>query len=194
MISHAEFAQALRGTMRLARLDAGGLNDFNATVEGFWHSFAAALLVAPGYAILIGPGIAQLPMDTAIRQTLAEVIAYVINWAAFPLVMHEVVARIGRDSAYIRFIVAHNWSVVLQMLVLLTAVLAGAALPAGTAVFLHMLGFGFILFNQWFIARTALSVRGGTAAACVALGILIELISSYAATLVGTGALPAAGQ
>ena len=185
MIPFAEIALALSGAFRLARRDAGGMNDFNPTVTGFWRSFIAALIVAPGYAMVIGPGLASLPAGQAVRATLAETIAYVVTWVAFPLVMIPITERIGRDAAYLRFITAHNWSAVLQMMVLLAAALAGAAMPAGPAAFLHMLAFGLILYYQWFIARTALAVNGATAAGIVGLGVLIELAVSSAATMVG---------
>ena len=49
MITAREVTAALYGSWRLARLDPGGMAYFNRTVEGFWNSFFAAVIVAPGY-------------------------------------------------------------------------------------------------------------------------------------------------
>ncbi len=184
MVPFAEITLALRGAFRLARRDAGGMRDFNATIAGFWRSFVAALIVAPGYAIIIGPAIARLSPDNALLAVSVEIIAYVAMWAAFPLAMDHVARRIGRDAVYIRYIVAHNWSAVLQMIVFLAATLIGASMPAGAALFLHMLALGLILFYQWLVARIALEVNGALAAAIVGLGLVIEFAVTAAAALV----------
>ncbi|MFO1189861.1 MAG: hypothetical protein U1E97_09840 [Alphaproteobacteria bacterium] len=186
-----EIVRALRGTYRLARLDATGLDDFNATIGGFWNSFLAAVIVAPGYAIVIGPGLARMPTDDALRAILAEILAYITAWTAFPLLMIHIAERIGRDAAYIRFIVAYNWSSVIQMMVLLTAALIGASMPVNATVMLHVGALGLILAYRWFIARTALQVNGGTAMGIVGLGMLIEFMTSTAAALVGAAPGPA---
>jgi len=47
MIDAKDTAGALYGLWRLARGDASGLDFFNATLEGFWRSFAAAVIIAP---------------------------------------------------------------------------------------------------------------------------------------------------
>jgi len=195
MVPLAEIARALRGAYRLARLDAGGLDDFKPTIEGFWNSFMAALIVAPGYAIVIGPSLARLPADDAPRAILAEILAYITAWVAFPLLMIHVAGRIGRDAAYVRFIVAHNWSSVIQMMVLLAAALVGASMPGRAALMLHVGALGLILSYRWFIARAALQVNGGTAMGIVGLGLLIEFATSAAAALVGRApGLPGIGQ
>jgi len=188
MISQSEIVLSLRGAFRLGLRDTAGLRDFNVSIAGFWRSFTAALIVAPGYAALIGPRIAALSAGAAWRAVLVEILGYVIIWTAFPLAMHHLAPRIGRDDAYIRFIVAHNWGATVQMMILLTATAVGGSLPGGAGVLLQMIGLGLILYYQWFVARTALAVSGGTAAAIVALGILIEFAVTTAATVMGAPA------
>jgi hypothetical protein len=57
----SEFVRSLRGAWLLARGDAAGMGLLDLTVEGFWNSFAAALVAAPAYVLLLadryaGPG------------------------------------------------------------------------------------------------------------------------------------------
>ena len=42
-----EIAGSLIGAMRLFRRDAGGLQNFNMTEDGFWRSFFAIALAGP---------------------------------------------------------------------------------------------------------------------------------------------------
>jgi hypothetical protein len=49
----AEAWLALTGALRLARGDPGGMACFDASEEGFWHSFRAAVLCYPLYLILL---------------------------------------------------------------------------------------------------------------------------------------------
>ena len=51
--SVTEIAYALYGAWRLARLDSGGMGYFDRSIAGFWKSFFAALLVAPGHILLL---------------------------------------------------------------------------------------------------------------------------------------------
>ena len=76
----------LTGAWRLARLDPGGLRYFEATPEGFWQSFQAAIIAAPIYALLVLLRVDEHPLsDDMFRALLIEGIGYVISWTAFPL-------------------------------------------------------------------------------------------------------------
>jgi hypothetical protein len=53
MPSYAEIQRALQGAWLLARGDTRGMGLFDLSVEGFWRSFAAALLAAPAYVLVL---------------------------------------------------------------------------------------------------------------------------------------------
>ena len=62
--STTEIAYAFYGAWRLAHLDASGLKYFDTSLDGFWKSFFAAVLVAPAYALIVvteitGPGVGE---------------------------------------------------------------------------------------------------------------------------------------
>ncbi len=187
MVTGAEFARAAYGAWRLALLDRRGLDYFDDTVEAYWKSFNAAAIVAPAYALLLILGLSENEA-LAGRFTIAiiaivETLAYVIGWVAFPLIMIYVCDRIGRFDRYWRYIVAHNWSNVIQVAVFLAAtILSKGILGGGFSLFLGFAATVAILFYRWFIARTALEVSGGAAAAIVGLDLMISLVINLVTT------------
>ncbi|MHA1568416.1 MAG: hypothetical protein ACTSXZ_03015 [Alphaproteobacteria bacterium] len=180
-----EITRALYGAWRLARLDPGGLAWFNDSVDGFWRSFFAAAIAAPGFALFVALRLAPLPVTAGpVRLVLIEVIAYVIGWVAFPLLMFYVARLIDRESRYIRFIVAANWAAVLQMaLFVIVTGLARGFLPDAATAIIGAVVTGAILFYQWFIARTALSVPGVAAAGIVLMDLVVGVFVNNIASV-----------
>ena len=83
MPDRAEVLRSLYGAYRLAFLDQSGMAHFNLSVDGFWRSFFAAVLVAPGFAVLVvqklvarpepfDPGWAMLVADPGLRPQLGR--------------------------------------------------------------------------------------------------------------------------
>ena len=185
MPSARDILTALYGTYRLARLDASGMDYFDATPDGFWRSFFAAVLVAPFYFLLLSlrfSGMAEtLPFS---RFMAIESIAYVIAWVAFPLLMASLIKNMDREAHYIRFIVAYNWAAVLQnALYLPIAILATSGLLANDpANALGLMALSLILFYTWFITRTALDISAGMAAGIVGLDFLLSILIKTVAT------------
>src|ERR1700693_2142639 len=130
----AEAMVALTGTLRLARGDRGGLACFNATEEGFWRSFRAAMLCYPLYLILlafpleIGAEVADHPWEYFVVET----IRFVIAWTAFPLLALPLTDWLGRRDRYFLFMTAYNWCQVPQTVAFTAVTLLGAVglLPA----------------------------------------------------------------
>ncbi len=174
MITARETTFALYGAYRLARVDPKGLFYFDATIEGFWRSFYAALLVAPAYVILLALDLGDRPATAGpVKLVLVEGIAYVISWTAFPLAMVRFARRLDRSHHYIRYIVAQNWANVLEIALFLPV----AAIAAGSAaVALPLLAWIAVLVYEWYVARTALEITGGQAAAVVALSVILNFI------------------
>ena len=175
MVSPREAANSLFGAWRLARLDPRGLSFFNATEAGFWHSFAAAIICAPAYALVVMLDYAQMPADaTDTRIISVHAIAYVINWTAFPLAMASVVRWLGREELYIRYVVAFNWAKVLETMMFLPAkALAATGVPWFTILpgLTAFLVFGY----QWYVARTALQISGSHAMAVIGLDLFVDI-------------------
>ena len=181
MPSYRDIVYGIYGALRLARLDAGAMSYFERTPAGFWKSFFAAVIVAPGFAIIIAYELSQVELGIeagALRVFLVETLAYVLGWAAFPVLVHQICEATGKREAYIGYIVAFNWSKVIQMAVLLPSIaLIALGAPAGDGGWLLRLAVSFlILFYEWFITRTALGVTAMGAVGFVVLDFVIDLI------------------
>ena len=182
MLTAREASAGLYGAYRLARMDPGGMRFFDASVEGFWHSFYAALIVAPPYALLLLIKFAVEPdPPNTIIYLVVNAISYVIAWVAFPLVMFYLCGLFDRQSHFVRYIVAYNWAAVLQnCLVLPIAIAERLGLLPPVLGFLSMI---VVLVYAGFIARVALDVPWLTVAGIVMLdwllGIILQLWTSY---------------
>ena len=172
-----ETVMSIYGAYRLARLDAAGMSYFDTSVGGFWRSFFAAVIIAPLYAILLAIRFQIVAADAdPTRFVLTECIAYVVSWTAYPLVMASLTRMLGCWERFPGYIVAYNWSMVLQIVLVLMVALVSTTgvLPKEAGPFLSLVIYVAILGYIWFIARAALGVPVLTAAGIVALDITLS--------------------
>jgi hypothetical protein len=179
-----EAGVSLFGAYRLARFDAGGMAYFNATVAGVWRSFAAALLVAPLYVALLVVWYPLLdPLPNPLRFALIETESYVISWFLYPVVMIWVSERFGCGERILAYLVAYNWSMVLAngVLIPINIIRASEIVAPDMAGFLWLFTISLVLAYLWFIARTALQVSPGKAAAIVGIDVALNLANTLIA-------------
>lgn len=182
MPDREEVLSALYGAYRLAWFDASGMTHFNLTVDGFWRSFFAAVLVAPAYAILVGMELSAEAEDFNLALVfLTEGIGYILAWCAFPLIAIVLTRLLGLDRNYVALIVAVNWSAVLQTAAFLAVLLLGLIVPEGLATLLVTLTTLAILIYQWFVIRTALETTGGIA-------LMLLLVDLVITSMINAGA------
>jgi hypothetical protein len=182
MPSYRDIVYGIYGAWRLARLDSGAMSYFECTPAGFWKSFFAAVIVAPGFAIIIAYEFAQVEIEAgALRILMVETLSYVLGWVVFPVLVHQICEAIGKREAYIGYIVAFNWSKVIQIAVFLPAIglIALGALPGDSGSLLRLIVSIMILFYEWFVTRTALAVTAAGAVGFVVLDFVIDLIIHY---------------
>ncbi len=174
----SEIIRSLYGALHLARGDTSGMAFFNATEQGFWRSFTAAILIAPLFALLLTiryhvneAGVSLL------RFTAIETIAYVVSWVAFPLLLFHLTDILGTGHRFIRYIVAYNWASVLQNLLYLPfALLVEAHLVQGAgSTFFGIILLGLVLLYTWFVTRTALEVTNLLAAGLVMIDLVLSI-------------------
>lgn len=172
MIPSGEIIAGVTGALRLVRRDPSGMAYFNATPQGFWNSFWAAALVAPAFLILdlLTGGLAEMAEP---RRAMIQFIGYVIDWTAFPVMMITVVDSLGKWPQYIRYIVAYNWSAVVQMAVLLPIALLAITVPSHATLILAQAATIILLVYRAYVAHVALQVGFGTAAGVVLLDVLL---------------------
>ncbi len=176
-----EISSSLYGTIRLAFGDKNGMSYFNISHLGFWRSFTAAIIVAPIFTLLLNVRYAVSDSDINFPRFVAiYVIAYVIGWIAFPLIINYITNMLGNGQKFIRYIVIYNWASVLQNFIYLPfAILVEVHFFHGTAATLIGLCLlGLVFLYTYFITKTALEVSVGIAAGIVVLDLILSIIIS----------------
>ncbi|CAA7611528.1 hypothetical protein [Magnetospirillum sp. UT-4] len=186
MIRWNVVAAGVSGAWELARRRPQGLQRIDGSPAGYWHSFWAAVLVAPAFVALqlLGGGFGE---DFTFRIGLAHAIAYVIDWTAFPLVMIVVADSLDRWPAYMRYIAAYNWSAVVQIAVLLPAAAAVTLMPHPVLLMLVQGITVILLVYRAYIAHVALDVGLPTAAGIVLLDVLLSGLTNAVTDRVAGG-------
>lgn len=187
MLSLAEIGPALYGAWRLARFDPNGMRYFDRSIDGFWRSFRVAVLAAPFTGLLIALDLSDRAVAGGwLRVLVSETVAYVIGWVAFPLIAFYLTEFIDRRDRYLGFIVAYNWSSLIQLAVILPAALIyhGAILPGALGLAVMYAADIALLIYEWFIVRTALNLPGFGAVGFVAIDVILSLAINYAGDMV----------
>lgn len=169
--------RAVYGAGRLALGDKSALKWFELTVAGFWRSFAAVLIIAPFYFLIIITPPGETSTEAA-REIgfLSSLAIYLLSWIVFPVVMIAVAHLLSLSRSYVTFIIVHNWSQVIIMAAFLPLALARLAGVAGDHVVTVVGVVLSILFlaYKWFIARHALGAAAGAAVGITILDVLID--------------------
>ena len=174
-----DIVYGLYGAWRLALLDRGGLVYFDRSAEGFWKSFFAAALIAPAYLLLVAIDLSERGTSAvALRLLIVHASAYTLGWTVYPIITRAICQAIGRDAAYVSFIVAFNWSQVIQMIVYFPIIILGilGLIPEGMSAWLHILIYSVVLAYQWFVTRTALDISPFAAVGFVALDLMLSIV------------------
>ena len=176
----ANLADNLAGAWAIMRGRADGLIRLDLSLEGFWRSFAAIVLLAP-FAVLAF--ISQQRLAAAAGEDPAtggiglEAVALLVDWLAFPLVFAILARPLGVGGRYVPFIVARNWAAVIIAAML--AVVDGAhvlgLIPSQFTPVLQLVAVAVALRFFYVIARTTLGVPVAVAIPIVVLDILISL-------------------
>lgn len=183
LLTAAEVSRSLRGTLDLLNRRVEGLASFDMTEAGFWRSFGAIWLTLPAWVVslaLAHERLAPLAPDGELlnfsRLTLAVTAGHVASFLALPLAMIPVARGLGFERGYVPFVVVTNWigAVGSTFLALPTVLLLVDWATPGLAA-LFTLAFAVVVLRvQWFATKATLQVPGRTAAAVVALGLVLD--------------------
>jgi len=174
MPDRQEIWSSIYGAFRLACFDESGHSHFNLTVEGFWRSFFAAVLIAPGYAILASQGFVASGESLSVWSFLVHVAYYAASWIIFPLTVFFAIGMLNLGHRYIALIVAVNWAAVIEVSVMVAGFSVALILPPDAASLLIVAIVIALVIYQWFVIRTALQSTGALAFAFVLFGLLIS--------------------
>lgn len=183
-----EAIHGIFGAWRLLHFDRTGLQHFKTTTAAFWHSFWAAAIVLPADGIATVLLAIEPAGGTSLTDTVHSVLVYLevyaLQWLFFPLVMAAFTETIQRNDRFVLFIVAWNWSNVIQAAIILPAIAIFASQSIesagwGAAVYMAALMLTFIYAG--FVARAALDVPPLTAVAVVLLEIGLAIVLWFSA-------------
>ena len=181
-----EITKSINGAWRIARMDQNALNYFNMSIEGFWRSFLAVLIVVPLYVVFLVLNLGQLsgmelPTGSATSKELYVAIklaAHILGWLAFPVVMIPISRLMDLSQSYVPYIIVWNWSNVLVMAVILPAVLLfpPSAQSDQSAKLILIAAQITVLFYGYLVARAGLQCKILTAIGVVMLDLLLGLL------------------
>ena len=173
-----EITSSIYGAWRLVLRDADGMRWFNLSVEGFWRSFVAALLILP-VALLL----ARVPVPgqgSDVERDLSIVIGlYLVEWVGRAVLLLALSVVLGRADRYAATVIAWNWVAVPEFgLFAAATVLSFVAPPLTPFFFVIALGVKFAI--DYFVTRTALDVGAGLAFGIVVVIFLAQLVLGLA--------------
>ncbi len=190
MITIREVISGTYGAWRLLYFDRTGIQYFDTTINGYWKSFYAAIVVLPAVIVL------RVLFVNADPETFSEIetsriaivfaIDYVFQWVVFPLVMISFADRMGRSRQYITFIVARNWAQTIQVAIIFPAALiflmSGGGDSGWASVILLAAHLATWVYS-WFIARAVLDISGMAATGIVLADIAINIAISFSSEI-----------
>ncbi len=183
-MDRVEIVRSLTGAWRLFLGKPDAMRFFDASVDGFWRSFRAIILVAPLYGLTALADRHDLLTDanptddfTNVQFWAAKALTLGLDWLTLPLLLGLIAGFIGIRRGYPGYIVARNWATVL-MIVPFAAIglidLAGLATP--TMLVLPSLVALVATFRMSYeIARKSLGAGADVAVAFVILDFLVSL-------------------
>lgn len=172
----------------LVMRDRRAWDKFDLTVEGFYRSFAALLLIIPINLIRdliqiqiisveqIRQGKAALDQTYGLGEAIFSTLVLCVDWMIFPLVMVLVLRFLGLAHRYAPLIIAHNWGTIVVYLFSLPPFLLLAADFISYTDFaaLYLIMIVFVLYYRFYTAETALDAGWSVAASVALLGLVLQ--------------------
>jgi len=131
-----EISRSLTGAWGLFLDRPGSTRLFDMSVDGFWRSFRAIVLVAPSYAFAVladrymaAESDPTAPVQSGWNMFVENGLGLCLDWVALPLILALLARPLGIGARYPAFIVARNWCAVI------------AAFPFGVVGLLTVIGF-----------------------------------------------------
>ncbi len=183
-MDRAEVSRALTGAWRLFLGKPDAMRFFDTSVDGFWRSFRAIILVAPLYGLTALADRRDMltdanPADDFSNSAFwaAKALTLALDWVTLPILLGLIAGFIGIRRGYAGYVVARNWATVL-MIVPFAAI--GLIDLTGTTTVAMLVLPSLVALVATFrmsyeVARKALGVSGDVAVAFVALDFLVSL-------------------
>jgi hypothetical protein len=175
-----EASRSLSGAWGLLRRDPAAPTAFNATLDGVWRSFFAAVLLLPLHLAYLALAAPPAPGEaTGATRWIVHFLIYVIGWAAWPLIAYYMTRLMECSDKLLGYVVAYNWSQLLTgPFIIGLDVFGRLVLPQDLAFFLDLAGFAGVLFYAYMIARQMLGIVPSKAIVLVLTAFLLARVLS----------------
>jgi hypothetical protein len=188
MLGRDEIVRSLSAAWDLFLDRPGAMRGFDVSVDGFWRSFAAVVLVAPSYAFAVLAERQMVALDpTAPVQggfsfLVQNVLGLGIDWVTLPVLLALLARPLGIARHYPEFVVARNWGAVIAALPFgAIGLLIVLGILGGELANLLMLAALFVVLRYtYLIARRALDAGLGLAIGIVVLDFVLSLAIALA--------------
>lgn len=188
-----EIKSSARGAWRLFFWDPEALEDFNLSIDGFWHSFAVPVLLLPAYFYFFREYY-QLSYDLAAQGTAIDpeifgnqgafvwrrVLIFGIGIITMPLAGIVLSQLMNFTHRYIHLVVAMNWGHVVALGLYLLPVLlySTSILSIGVASAFWIMIFFTVLIYQFAIIRLASELPIPMSALALAIFACVDFLVS----------------
>ncbi|MCB8876727.1 hypothetical protein [Acidisoma silvae] len=183
-----EIGFSARGIAMLTFGRPEGARVFTNDMAATQRSFITALFVFPIFLLfhyldwLAGTG----PLEGR-HALILDLLSFPITWAGYALLALPLLRMLGLEALWPRFIAAWNWSNLAQyVLLMLTSLPMLAHAPSIVSETAALVGYGWALWLEWWMARLVLGVSPSGAA----LLVLVDVAFSAIVSLVTTYPLP----
>ncbi|WP_158801033.1 MULTISPECIES: hypothetical protein [unclassified Acidisoma] len=185
-------AEMVRGAHGIALLTIGkqrGIAFFGSDEDATRRSFITAVIALPLFVLLrLLDWIAGVAPAETSHALAIDLLSYVIGWTGFVLLSRPILRQMGQERKWPRYITAWNWCNLAQYVLLLVAGLPTLfhvqPIVAETAA---LVGFGWALWLEWYVARLALEATPLAAAFLVVVDVGLTVALGLLATLPSQG-------
>ncbi|WP_334174917.1 hypothetical protein [Pseudoxanthobacter sp.] len=184
----AHVIRALEGSIDVLFGRQKALAGFEFSVEAFWLSFGAIVLLVPALVIstvaeahlAVGLGLMEadsFPWTLLFATRAGEL---VIDWIGYPLILMALARPLGIAPRFVPYVIVRNWSsVVAAAIYVLPELLFTFGLVDGEAWFLaNLVVLVIVLFYHYRVARLALAAPVGLCIGLVALETVFSILVS----------------
>ena len=161
MITIPEAFTGLYAAWRLFLRDGRAVALLYGTPTGALKSFFCAAIVLPAYVLVVvvghTPAVAEIDW---FRFMAVELVAYVVSWCAWPLLMFYVAQALDRSGSYCLYVSAYNWASGPQMLVLLVVLFLSVSgiMSDDLVTIANLVALAIVLLYHLFIVRVTLKL------------------------------------
>jgi hypothetical protein len=184
VITRDEITRSLTGAWRLALNQPDAMRFFDISLDGFWRSFQAIVLIAPAYALtamadrraMLSDAIADESFSDA-GFIVAKTITLALDWITLPIILAALAAPLGIKRGYTAYIVARNWTTVLIILPFAAIALLEALglFSVEVAALMSIASLAIVFRVSYVVARRALNAGMDVAIGIVVLDFLVSL-------------------